>query len=76
LNASFYGIQDDYKALNSSYWQLNTTYEELNKTYWDIKGNSGELDSARSVAVILGITTAFFVITTIFLFTRKPKDHW
>ncbi len=62
---------------------LNQTYQELNKTYWDLKqnytsfqGNQSELENTRTVAIILGIATVFFVATTIYLIWRKPKEYW
>jgi hypothetical protein len=69
LNASFY-------QLNSTYWQLNKTYWELQKNYTALQGRIGDLDSTRQLALILGITTVFFVATTLYLVIRKPKQYW
>jgi hypothetical protein len=35
-----------------------------------------ELDNTRRVAVILAITTVFFVATTVFMVMRKPNESW
>jgi len=83
LNASHQQILDDYNQLNNTYWQLNSTYQQLNETYWSLQQNFSDLqatttalDNTRSAAVVLGITTAFFAITTIYLIFRKPREPW
>lgn len=83
LNASHQQILDDYDQLNNTYWQLNSTYQQLNETYWNLQQNFSDLqatttalDNTRSAAVVLGITTAFFAITTIYLIFRKPREPW
>lgn len=65
-----------YHDLNSSYWDLNKTYNELQKNYTALEGSANELDNTRRAAVILVVTTVFFVATTLYLVLRKPKDYW
>jgi len=76
------GLNQSYRQLNESYLQLNSTFGQLNQTYWDLyqnhtslQGSIQELDNARRLTAILGITTAFFVLTTLYLIIRKPKDY-
>jgi len=75
-NIYFKDLTQKFSDLNDKYSQLNQTYWDLQKNYTSFQNVAGELDGTRRLATILGITTAFFVITTIFLLTRKPKDYW
>jgi hypothetical protein len=82
-NVYLENLEQQYSSLNASYQQLNSTFSELNETYWDLKQNytdlqgiTNTLDNTRIVTVILAITTAFFVVITIFLIMRKPKEYW
>ena len=76
LNASHQQILDDYNQLNSTYQQLNETYWSLQQNFSDLQATTTTLDNTRSAAVVLGITTAFFAITTIYLIFRKPREPW
>lgn len=76
-------LNQSYRQLNDSYLQLNNTFGQLNQTYWDLyqnhtalQGGIQELDNVRRLTVILGITTGFFVLTTLYLIIRKPKGYW
>ena len=82
LERQLEGLNQSYRQLNDSYLQLDSTFGQLNQTYWDLyqnhtsfQGSIQELDNARKLTVILGITTAFFVLTTLYLIIRKPKDY-
>lgn len=55
---------------------LNRTYWELKQNYTSLQGGLTELDNTRRAAVILAVTTVFFVATTIYLVMRKPKQYW
>jgi hypothetical protein len=90
LQEDFRNLNESYYMLNETYWQLNSEFEELNQsylnlqqeymalnqTYWEVKGSLNELDNTRRLAVVLGITTVFFVATTFYLVLRKPKQYW
>lgn len=90
LQEDFRKLNESYYILNETYWQLNSEFEELNQsysslqqeytalnqTYWEVKGSLNELDNTRRLAVVLGITTFFFVATTLYLVMRKPKQYW
>jgi len=83
LESQLGSLNQSYRQLNDAYVQLNSTFGQLNQTYWDLyqnhtslQGSIQELDNARRVEAILGITTGFFVITTLYLIIRKPKDYW
>jgi len=57
------------------YWKGE--YERLNATYTEELGKlQGEVGTTRQLAVIFGITTVFFVITTFYLFKRRPSEVW
>jgi len=83
LNDTYRQLNDSYLQLNSSYWELKDTYEQLNQTYWglklnytDLQGSLTDLDNTRRLAAVLGVTSVFFVVTTIYLVTRRPKESW
>jgi len=83
LNGTYWQLNDSYTQLNSSYWELKDTYEQLNQTYWgleqnytDLQGSINELDNTRRLAAVLGVISVFFVVTTIYLSTRRPKESW
>jgi len=73
---------ESFKQLNQTFWEIfgmNLTNESLtglNQTYLEFQRSRGELEGARQVAVVLGITTFFFVATTVYLVMRKPRDSW
>jgi hypothetical protein len=70
-------LQQNYQQLNQSYTQLNYNYTQLQKNLTDaLRGNTNNLDSARTVITVLMITTIFFVATTLYLVIRKPKEPW
>ncbi|RJS79400.1 hypothetical protein CW708_02255 [Candidatus Bathyarchaeota archaeon] len=56
--------------------KLNQTYWMLQQNYTSLQGNLNELDNTRRVATVLGITTAFFIATTLYLYFKKPKQSY
>lgn len=90
LQEDFRNLNESYRLLNDTYWQLKSDFEELNQshinlqqeyatlnqTYWELQNSLNELDNTRRLAIILGITTVFFVATTVFLVMRRPKQYW
>lgn len=83
LNGTYWQLNDANSQLNSSYWELKGIYEQLNQTYWglrlnytDLQGSVTDLDNTRRLAAVLGVTSVFFVVTTIYLVTRRPKESW
>ena len=90
LNASYSQLNDAYNELNSAYSELNgtylqlkNTYDQLNQTYFDLQrnctqlqGSVTDLDNTRRLATVLGVTSIFFVVTTVYLVTRRPKTSW
>jgi hypothetical protein len=72
----------NFGQLNQTFWdifQMNLTTENLatlNKTYQGLQGSVGDLDNTRRVVAVLGITTVFFVATTLYFILRKPKENW
>lgn len=76
LNETYNQQKDAYHNLTDAYTQLDQNYTQLNQTYTTLQGSVNELNNTRQVAVILAITTVFFVATTIFLVMRRPKESW
>jgi hypothetical protein len=78
LDNALRSLNESYRQLNETYHKLQQNYTSLNQTYWDLKGGSdiAELETTRSILVVLAITTVFFVATTIYLVMRKPKQYW
>jgi hypothetical protein len=89
LEDMFERLNQTYHELSETFWRsfkmdltgdnlgsLNQTYWGLKQNYTSFAGSRSELENTRTVAVILGITTAFFVATTLYLIWRKPKDYW
>jgi len=83
LNSTYWQLNGSFSQLNSSYWELKGTYEQLNQTYWglrlnytDLQGSVTDLDNTRRLAAVLGVTSVFFVVTTIYLVARRPKESW
>lgn len=83
LNGTYWQLNGSFSQLNSSYWELKGTYEQLNQTYGglrlnytDLQGSLTDLDNTRRLAAVLGVTSVFFVVTTIYLVTRRPKESW
>lgn len=82
-NVPFEQFKEDFKGLFTKlmeqfreFKQLNKTYNDLKQNYTSMQNSMNELDSARRVAVILAITTVFFVATTAYLVLRRPKEYW
>jgi hypothetical protein len=76
-NTFLEGLQSQLRSMNESYQQLNSTYWQLQQNYTALQAASmNDLDNTRRVAVVLGVTTAFFVVTTVFLVMRRPKEIW
>jgi hypothetical protein len=76
LNESYQYLNDSFRNLTSTFDQLNQTYWQLYNNYTSMQGSSNDLDNTRRAAILLAITTVFFVATTIYLVTRKPRNHW
>ncbi len=83
LQEDFENLNESYSQLNSTFWQLKNLFDELNNTYWELNHNYtviqeslNEFSSTRQLALLLGVTTVFFVGTTIYLLVRKPKEYW
>jgi hypothetical protein len=63
--------------LKENVTKLNGTLTDALNNLTDLENRSeGGLSDTRSVVTILAITTIFFAATTIYLFTRKPKEYW
>jgi hypothetical protein len=82
-------LLETYEQLNQTFlqcFQINFSAESLdslNQTYWalqqnhtSVQGNLIELGNTRMAVIILAITTIFFVATTFYVITRKPKQYW
>jgi hypothetical protein len=76
LNQSHNLLRESFRNLTAEFEKLNETYTDLQGNYSELQGNVGGLEGTRTVAVILTITTVFFVATTLYLVTRRPKEYW
>lgn len=75
-NTFLENLESSYTQLNDTYYNLTATYTLLNQTYTTLQGSMNELDNTRRVAVILAITTVFFVVTTVLMVMRRPRESW
>ena len=62
--------KDQYNKLQGNLTELQEKYENLTHEY---NQKIGELGTTQRLSVILGVTTAIFAITTVYLFRRKPQ---
>jgi len=83
LESQFRSLKQSHSLLSESFRNLTIEFDRLNQSYTELQGNYsqlqgriGDLDSTRTVAVILTITTVFFVATTFYLVMRRPKEYW
>lgn len=83
LEHDFNDLTQNYDQLNNTFNNLTQSYDELNKTCAELQqnltalqGNTNELFSTREVAAVLGVTTVVFVVTTMYLMMRRPKQYW
>jgi len=76
LETQFNNLNESYYNLTIAYNQINQTFVQLQQNYTTLQGSINQLGNTRQVAIILAITTVFFVATTIFLVMRRPKESW
>ena len=62
--------KDQYDKLQDNLTELQEKYENLTYEY---NQKIGELSTTQRLSVILGVTTAIFAVTTVYLFRRKPQ---
>ena len=62
--------KDQCNKLQGNLTELQEKYENLTHEY---NQKIGELGTTQRLSVILGVTTAIFAITTVYLFRRKPQ---
>lgn len=74
-NVYYEKLRQDYADLSQNYSQLNETYASLQKNYTELSNSANQLDGARQLATILGVTTVFFVATTLYLLLRKEQGY-
>jgi hypothetical protein len=56
---------------------MNDTLTQALNDLTDAKNRyEGDMSNTRSVVTLLGITTVFFVATTVYLIMKKPKDYF
>jgi hypothetical protein len=83
LNETYCNLTNTYSKLNQTFVQLQHNYTMLDQNYTilqqnytTLQANLGQLDNTREVAIILAITTVFFVATTVFMIARRPRESW
>jgi|YelNatPaOPRAMG01_1025707.scaffolds.fasta_scaffold43257_1 cell division protein ZapA (FtsZ GTPase activity inhibitor) len=88
-NIAYEELQKEYEELSEFCDELNETFFEnfqmnltienlakLNNTLKELQGRLGELNTTRVAVGVLAIIAFFFVITTLYLAVRKPKQYW
>jgi len=76
LNRTYVHLSQWYLNLSQNYDELMMNYSQLEGNFSQLQGNTIDLDNTRRVAVILTITTVFFVATTLYMVMRKPREYW
>jgi hypothetical protein len=76
LNESFQQLTNLFQNLTNTFAQLNQNYTELYQNYTSAKGSVGDLDNTQHVATVLAVTTIVFLVTTVYLVMRRPKEAW
>jgi hypothetical protein len=76
LNDSYQQLTNLYQNVSTTLEQLNQTYIELYQNYTSVQGSLGDLDNTRRVTTVLAVTTIIFLMTTIYLVIRRPKESW
>lgn len=89
LQEDYKRLNESYVSLNITYWQLNETFfksfkmnltldslASLNNTFRELQGKLGELNITRTAVGVLAVIAFFFVVTTLYLAMRKPKQYW
>lgn len=76
LNRTYVQLSQLYINLSQNYEELVMNYSQLEGNFSQLQGNTIDLDNTRRVAVILTITTVFFVATTLYMVMRRPREYW
>ncbi len=76
LNRTYIQLSQSYMNLNQDYDELRINYSQLQGNYSQLQGNVIDFDNTRRVAVILTVTTVFFVATTLYMIMRRPREYW
>jgi hypothetical protein len=76
LNESYQQLTNLYQNVSSTLKQLNQTYIELYQNYTSVKGSLSGLNNTRGLSIVLAVTTIIFLVTTIYLVIRRPKESW
>lgn len=69
-------LNQNVTQLNQNITLLTQNYTQLLVNYTALHNSMNDLDNTREVAVILAITTVFFVATTAFMIMRRPRERW
>jgi len=76
LNRIYVQLSQSYMNLSQDYDELRINYSQLQGNYSQLQGNVIDFDNTRRVAVILTVTTVFFVATTLYMIMRRPREYW
>jgi len=76
LNRIYVQLSQAYMNLSQNYDELRMNYSQLQGNYSQLQGNVIDFDNTRRVAVILTVTTVFFVATTLYMIMRRPREYW
>jgi len=75
-NVYLENLEEQYESLNENFNELLQNYTWLEGNYTELSKSILELNNTRTAAIILAITTVFFVATTVYMVMRKPKQYW
>jgi hypothetical protein len=70
-------LQIQNAILRRNMTDMNDTLTQALNDLTDARNRyEGDMSNTRSVVTLLGITTVFFVATTVYLIMKKPKDYF
>ncbi len=70
-------LKTENEELKKNVTDINDTLTEALNNLTEAKNRyEGEIGNTRSVATLLGVTTIFFVVTTVYLVIRRPKEYF
>jgi hypothetical protein len=76
LTALYSEASANITQLDQTVTMLAENLTMLELSYNSTLGSMSALENTREVAVVLGITTVFFVATTVFMIMRRPRERW
>lgn len=76
LNCTLQELRANYTDLEKNYTELCDEYGSLNTSYAEVESQIGELGNARRLTYVFVATTVCFILTTLYLVWKKPKQYY